>query len=1176
MYDVLQDVSKVGKSKVMNRKSYRNLISFIKKKNCNNSLKHYVFSNILNSDVISYNRIIRGLSNDKILNKKFISFICPHKDELLNYEVIMCDKIEEEGMLKLISYIIYNKRNEINEFISLKKKYEDFLYRENYVAAREVLDYIDKNICFSMWSCSQRFILEEQINGLESNKQLLYDYLNVSKNSTIISAILDFMSTLAEKNTSYYTFQDKITKLLNIIDKKPILYDYFSYKFDLEYDFSYKSFSSAMQIEFQFSIIDLYETYVFFMIFDSINDRKYCSFVEMFSKEIHDNRLKNVMILFNYSTEMIDFDNNYDYYNIFDLYTKGDYSKTIELIDVYHNKYYYDFQLIILYVKSHIYLNRQLEEDSLLINSIFNLYSLNEQYDDALNTLNAFYKQYCFVDWGKKIRALVKRKSSFDDNGIIEASYLYDAIISPNFVKHLPNENIKKLFIGDLKKVCSCSAKLFECYINNEEIKSNEIDQKRQFIYNVIIKNKKGDFKEATEYLERQFDIMFGKDTYYSERIARLLFMNYLSENNIAKCVSLCVKVYMENNNFIKRFPINKAVKLLNNDNNRNVYGLIEYPIFIYIAQKRDNNEIKLAYENYLEENKIDDILEVTTKNKINKKYLNFFLASICTLDVLKKDVNIYISGRDYTDIRIQILSYLIGSDCSQKKKYENEIAEIMKKIEIDNRAEQINKSRIYVDVDKIYVEIKQWLVEYFDMYINVKNFASSVVGIDVNSDSFIEDLSRVANELNERMKKEPLLSQEYILVSNMISRIAEEFLFNPIFGLESFLSSRIRHGYLKDQLITVFIEHGLISKTTNDNSGKYMINEYLSSIIKKDELEFFLPAFSDFTDKIEKKINEINTNWIRIKYHKGDVGLFDFTNFVSNTKLISLDNITDYRMFYNSVIEVLWSYVKESLEKIKGLIESDLKKYFDEALFSLEKDIEKFEAEYPTIVSQIKHKINLCKSILPNTINEFKDVFQVQGNKCKDFTLNDLVSTCKQINKRLFAKYDEITFVDMIDFSDYLDGMYFPYLVDIICILINNAINHSGYDAEKLKIEIEMFKLPETVKKEVIDSCKAQYSEVEKIEDDLLCISVKNNLNNVDVKEKQKDVESIFNNLYNPEVIKKYAQKEGGSGVYKIYQRLKYNMHSPYIITFDINEEEFEFNIFLGLSKLLSGRELI
>ena len=1152
------------------------MISVIKRNKCTNSIKRFVFNNIFNPDEMSYCRLVKGLSSSKSLTDKFLSYILPHKDELLNYDVVLRDDVNEKGLISFVSYIINNRKNLINEFVRLKKKYENYLYREDYISAKETLNTIDENICFSMWSCSQRFILEEQMGGLESNKQLLYDYLNVSKNKTVISAILDFMSTLAEKNTSYYTFQDKISKLLSTLEKRKKLHNYFSYKFDLEYAFSYGDLSSVMQMEFQFSIIDVYEAYVSFAIFDSINDKRFIDIIAESVSAINDNRLQNTMILSNYNQELIDVHNK-DYYCIYDLYTKGDYVSTIELINNYHDKHYYDFQLVILFVKSHIYLNMKVESNSLLIKSIYNVYSLNEQCDESINTLNMYIKEFAFVDWGKKIKALIKRKTSFEnDNNLIAASYLYDTIASPNFVRILPDKYVMT-FINDIKKVCPNSARLFECYLKNEEIIGNEIDEKRRLIYNVLIKNKKGDLNTATVLLETQIDKMLDEDAYYSEKIVRLLFVNYLSNNSVSKYVALCVKAYMKNKNYIKRLPIAYALKILDESQKRDIFRLIEYPIFIDIAKKNDNNEIKMAYENFLEENNIYDVLDITKDKRFSEEYVRYFLTNICTLDVLKKDVNIFRSGISYTEIRIRILRNLIENDNNRRKIYENEIAEIMKKIEIDNRAEQINKSRIYVDVDKIYTEIKQWLSEYYDMYINVKNFATAVDGIDVNSDSFIEDLSRVANELNERMKKEPLLSQEYILVNNMISRITEEFLFNPIFGLESFLSSRIRHGYLKDQLITVFVEHGLISKTINDDSGKYLINEFLSSTTKTDdELECFLPAFSDFTNKIEKKINEINTNWIRIKYHRGEVGLFDFSNFVRNTQLISLDNITDYRMFYNSVVEVLWEYVKKSLEIIKSLIEGSLKKYFEEALFTLEKEIEMLEKEYPETVSQIKQKINLCKSVLPDTINKFKEVFQVQGNKCKDFTLNDLVSTCKQINKSLFAKYDEITFEDMIDFKDCLDGMYFPYLVDIICILINNAINHSGYDGEKLKIEIKMFKLPENIKKEIIDGCKAKYSEAEKIEDDLLCISVKNNLNNVDIDEKQKDVESIFNNLYNPEVIKKYAQKEGGSGVYKIYQRLKYNMHSPYIITFDIKEGEFEFNIFLGLSKLLSRKERV
>ncbi len=1160
----------------MNRKNYRNFVAYIKKNKCNNDLKRYVFSKLFYLEDLSYRRFIKGFENDRALLNRFMTFLCPcKKEELLDYQIVLSEKINEMYLLKLASFFLKKRKNKLNEFIELKKKYENHIYREQYEDAMRILDLIDEKVCVSLWSCSQRFILEEQINGLESNKQLLDEYLNISNNKPVINAILDFMSTLAEKNTSYYNFQDKIKKLLSVIENQNMLYDYFSYKFNLEYDFSYANIVNVMQIEFQFSIIDLYESYVYFMTLDSINENRYCETIKEIAVDLNDNRLLNVIVLIDYRKGITLEYNNNDYYTICDCYTKGNYEETISRIVDYHNTNNINFQLVIMYIKSHIYLNKDLQSSSTLINSIYNVYSLNEQYNESVSILNSFLKQYAFVDWGIKIRAFIKRKTIYDiDERILLISYLYDEIISPNFSKYLPNTENQRLFIEDMKKVCPVSASLFESYVFGNVIKDENIDQRRRVIYNILINNKHK-LAEATGFLEKQVGNMFGENAYYSEKLIRLLFVNYLASKDIPKCVSLCVKGCIENPNYIKRLPILEAMRILECSESKEFYSMIEYPIFVFLAKQHTGNEIRYAYENFLEENNVDNVLDLLKTDVYPERYLFYFLSNICTIDVLKKDVNIYMQGKNYIDVRIQILSYLIENDRGQKKKHENEFSELMKKIEIDNRAEQINKSRIHVDVEKIYSEIKHWLSESYDMYINVKNFDSTVDGININSDSFIEEMSRVASELNERMKKEPLLSQEYIIVNNMIARITEEFLFNSNFGLESFLSSRIRHGYLKDQLITVFNKHDLISKSVNDNSGTYMINDYLSSnISNSDELDQFLSFFSDFTDKIEKKIYEINTNWIRIKYRKGDVGLFDFSYFTQNTQLISLDNITDYRMFYNTVIDLLWSYVRNSLEVIKQRIDEDLKLYFDNALFILEKNIEKYEVNYSQIVSEIKQKINLCKSKLPDTINQFKDVFQVQSNKCKDFTLKDLVSTCKQINKRLFAKFDDICFCEKISFDDMLDGACFPYLVDIICILINNAINHSDFDIEKLKIEIIMSKLSEEEKLQIKNSCKERNSDIEKLEDELLSISVKNNLNKPNVEEKLKEVQSIFDNLFNPEVIKMYAQKEGGSGLYKIYQRLKYNMHSPYIVTYNIDKESFELNIIVGLSKILSKKE--
>lgn len=51
------------------------------------------------------------------------------------------------------------------------------------------------------------------------------------------------------------------------------------------------------------------------------------------------------------------------------------------------------------------------------------------------------------------------------------------------------------------------------------------------------------------------------------------------------------------------------------------------------------------------------------------------------------------------------------------------------------------------------------------------------------------------------------------VILKGIITTITEEFLFNEKYGLNTFLSSRIRHGYCKNQLTTIFQEYNLLSK---------------------------------------------------------------------------------------------------------------------------------------------------------------------------------------------------------------------------------------------------------------------------------------------------------------------------------------------------------------------------
>lgn len=1151
----------------MNRKDHRKFIAYVKKNMFDNELKRYIFSKIYYFNDYSYKRLINGLSNNKGLFYKIEKAVIPtNLNDLLNYQVVVSDLFDITSIFEVTMLLLTKYKNKINSFLELKKVYEDFIYRCEYLKAKNMLDKIDREVCISFWSISQRFIVEESLNGLEGNKKLLDEYLSKIKNKNINSTIIDFFSILAEKNTSLNNYQERLERFLLKIKNTKSLYCYFGYKFNTKYEFEYSDVAVIMQIESQLSIIDMYEAIVSMLSFDASSERKFVDLVPMLSNNITDNRIRNISVIEGLEYEIGE---NPQYNEIMDSYTKGEYENVIGAIENYHLYYHMDFQLVIMYVKSHVYLSRQINNSNMLINALYNIYSMNDKYTESTMIISSLLKQYMFLEWGIKLKAFIFRKNNVDnDKKLMLMSFICDDVLSPSISRFIIQEEKRAFYLEQMIKRCPVTAELYKSIINETEIQRKDVERNRKLFYNALI-IQSSNVIYSNRLLEELSDQLLSNQLYYEEKISRMLFVNYLKLNNISKCMTICVGLYIKNTNIIKRLPLDQVIEKMNVISDESYYKLIEYPIFVYIYRTKDNNDIRYAYQNFLDAHSINLVTDIIHLSIFKFDLLVFFLYHICTIEVLKKDVNIHINRLKPEDVRIRILRHLCEVDVQHRRVYENEISEITQKIEINNRAEQINKSRIHVEVEKIFDEIKSWLSESYDMYLRIKNFDLSVNGVDINSDSISVEFDRYTQEINDLIRNEPLVSQEYILFSDIVTKIAEEFLYNSNFGLESFLSSRIRHGFLKDHLIKVFNEHGLISKSEEDESKQYMYNDFLSERISNDNiLKEFLSVFSDFTARIERKINEINSEWIRIRYKKDEVGLFDFTSFKNSVSLFLAENITDYSVLFDMVIELLWSIVNNSLKKIKAKIDNELKLFFEDALIQLENNVKKYEREYPELVSEINQKINLCKSKIVETICEFKEVFNVETNKYKDYTLYDLISTAKQINRQLFARFDEIEFVQNVKCEKMMKGTYFPFLVDIICIMINNAINHSGLDIGKLKININMFTATDEIKHALSEECGEKWDNIQN-EDELLVIEVINNLKCDDLEKLRNNIGSTFDNLNKPEVVKKYAQKEGGSGLYKIYQRLKYNIPSPYVIIYKIDENQFCITLVIGMNSI-------
>ena len=150
--------------------------------------------------------------------------------------------------------------------------------------------------------------------------------------------------------------------------------------------------------------------------------------------------------------------------------------------------------------------------------------------------------------------------------------------------------------------------------------------------------------------------------------------------------------------------------------------------------------------------------------------------------------------------------------------------------------------------------------------------------------------------------------------------------------------------------------------------------------------------------------------------------------------------------------------------------------------------------------------------------------------------------------------------------------GENFPYFVDAVNILINNALEHSGMtDLSELEIKINIEKEQDI---EVLNLLKEEFDKKKiRVENlDFLRLSISNTLSkDIDLLELQMKIAEIFDKTKDMETVKKYSQSEGGTGLYKLYKTFQYNINTAYSILYSIENQTFTITILFGVMNIVA-----
>ena len=1094
---------------------------------------------------------------ERILFPRTIHDMCSNK-------IVINTEINMEYLRSYYIKVFSEYSSYIERYILLKEQYEKYLFSEQYREALHIIDSIEEQLGLSVWSISKKMLLFDKIEGLEKHKRYLSELQSKADNNIILSTLFELESYFAESNTSYSAYKKRLESYNDILQENYIIRQYLDFKFNVEREYEHEEVKVAFMFDSQLSIVDMYETFVLaeqLMFAEGIKSRE--------RLEIKDFRLCNLGLIEEPGKIGTQRNENYD---LLELYTCGEYQQYIEKCEQYLVAAPQDFQCIILLVKSYIFLQKEMKCTNSLYKWIYDVYSLNGNEIEAIQELFAYLKVVRFTSWEYKIIGFIARKTTMSQRWKMSfLSMINDICLSPNIVNSEYFRGNEREFLASFADIAPITSELYLYRLGIGGFPKEVLDDNRSLFFKTDQLIEANRDQEALDTLAKVVRV----ENYYQERILHRKIKIYEHKGDYLAEVTCITNAVLQNNNLQKRIDLQQVLINVNAHLSKDIKRDIHYVVFVYLCMPSDYNKQRIAYSNYMDYNNFKSIADIVNYEK-DRTVLVAFLSNVCVQRILKRDIILNAGGNKADELRVEILKTLIELDEENKKKYYAEITAITKQKSIKDRIKQINQSRIFVDVDNIKKENELTLREDFNRYLAMRDLDEELVSYDIYSEDYVSELRKIVDEMNEKIKTSAVYSQKMIILKGIITTITEEFLFNEKYGLNTFLSSRIRHGYCKKQLTTVFQEYNLLSKKRKNNSDEYLINEYWDGVLPEEaegstKIKEYL---SKFTLSIEKKVEDIKKNWLSIKYRdQENESILDYTFCVNKCLLIDKDNIIDFNTFYDEIIELLWKYTLNHFSVLREKIQVELLAFFQNELTQLAENVGKIsDVSVKDEVKTICNNINLCKSKIGGTTKEFANVFEKRDVSYLDFSMTDVIDTCIEIITKLNGNMASVKLSRKIDDAALYKGENFPYFVDAINILINNALEHSGIqDLSELELAINIEKEQDA---EVLGLLKEEFDKKKiRLENmDFLKLSISNNLSkDIDVQELQRKIAEIFDKTKDTETVKKYSQSEGGTGLYKLYKTFQYNINTAYSIFYSIEDETFTITILFGVMNIVA-----
>lgn len=1001
----------------------------------------------------------------------------------------------------------------INEFIKLQKEFEVNLLLGNFSDARKTLEIIENEICKSLWCIEQRLILDEYEHNSHKNWETR-NFLLSEENEMYTRVLSNMFSLKAEKKVSFFQYNDEFSSWVEKqgMRDNPIYQgaiEYFSFRANF-FATNKSNLANIIVTESSFSLIDRYLNFIRvaqLVVVDSEHDKMFLKPVlQVLNKKIDDIRLKCLLFTFGESCQLeVDHFKN-DVTDLIDQYTSGNYELSAEHAkELLLNKDSNKPELIEIFIKSKI----ECKNDSInitksksilneLSKSYYDVLSKNGNTVDSLIELLKFANVFSNSHLGIQIYSLVNHELGWDtpiDYSLLDA--LSSGIINPRLIA-LINTESRKVILDEFiaQNPTSLTTKTYNYFysdshlVEGEDLAEIPLIKSKLYRSRVFLKN--GKYEEAINIYQPLYnDHRLSVINKYE--VISSIFQCFLSTNDYRSNILIFVDSHLKNPYLTNKCDSNQLQSIIIKGKFKNVGSkndLIELPIF-FKQINSNKNRLKQAYEQFLNANGCKKPSEfLGRKNDFEKSKFVFFLRTICVPEILQLSKHVS-STQGVNEERILICQFLEVIDSVNALEYKSEIAEITKRNTISKVIGQIDQGKIYVNEDKI---------KRLFLATNATAEAAKLNFIDDRLITTPETFQRMIDlrsfESNHEFKDAFFLLGDsdgkfkikggvgFEVFKEMFLEIRDWFVMNNEYGygLDAYLSTRIRHGTLPNHIRSVFETFHLVTSQTD---GNYTFNEYWQNNLalpdsSMESLQSCLALFSSKVDSIslflKDELVQYKTENRNIKKH----ALFNFS--YEDFDLLFLykefSTVDSYEKFIDLAINMLWKKTESLLLSVQEKLNTDIKEQYVIQLEWLEKEITALAQR--DVLYELLNGITSCKTeiqaLLSNIAKWFK---RADSSFDGQYQLDTLIDASIQIIKNTNSGYN-FSIKKNCESNIHIKGENHQHFIDLINIFLQNMIQHSDLSVDKLKASIALRENENELTLEFSNKCSESVSSEE------------------------------------------------------------------------------------------------